>query len=654
MKEIWCSDFETITPDTQYYKQNNDTRVLLACSTNWEERSSLFVCIEDWFKFHLELGKSHIVYFHNLSWDGEFIIRFLANNTKFRYDQDETMKKNANTYRVFRQGGRIYYIHLFVRYKKDNKVYRFTIEFKCSFRLLNSSIGMLGKSVGIDKHLKDEDDTFYNLEPVSKLEDLPDRFKEYCINDTLIALKSLKNFAESIINVPVVKKLNDSLLKKRQRGVNALGKLTSASTTKWLMKMYCRNYNYKLYKEFNQSFNDKYLTIDLDTYEMSSFWFKGGFTQINEKYLDNPQDVGRSIMIDVTSAYPYQMTFDLPYGRLTKDKPDHNSFIKFYKIKVTSAKIKKSHFDCVCLFNWKKTSDLNNRYVRELSNFECFYIEDEWLALNKFYNFDVAWMEVYYCESRPFLKDYASDLFNIKDHYAKTKQLGLKQSAKILLNAGYGCLAQRMDYVNYMYFYKEDFAKMNLTEGSLFKLGEYEYKFKRINETFNFCPEKLVLVEAYNEYEKSVGVNKLAAVVITGRQRAYLFNKIDEYGASHFAMCDTDSILLTNLTDDLVKRIQADESEELGGWEIENKNYNIRWFGTYGAKKYVILDDDKKPVKLKFAGVSENTSHFSEIFDELDFSQDEILIKDAVYERIYVKSGIVLKKKDKVIAKGTL
>lgn len=643
---IYCSDFETATANTEYYKINNDTKVLLAASIDWDGNTSLFSSIEEWFNFHLKVKKTHVIYFHNLSWDGDFILKYLVNHTKFRYDNGEKVMKD-NSFKVFRQGSRIYYIRLYVRYQENNVRYKFFIDIKCSYRLLNCSIEALGKSLGILKHQDNEDASFYDIEPEDDYHNYPSRFLEYIKNDVTIALMSLKNFEKSILGISTIKRLNDKLLKRRKKGVNCFHKLTSASTTKWLMKSFCAFYN------FVNRTKLKLLYIPSKAHEEAQKWFKGGFTQINEKYIGNLQDVGIGLMIDVSSAYPYQMTFPLPYGDLLDSPPKEGTYAKFLAIKVVSAKIKKGCEDCVCLYNWdKKSSDL--RYQKSLKNFTCYYIEEEWEALQKFYDFKVEYTEVFYVKTAPFLKEYAEELYAIKDHYDKTKQSGLKQSAKILLNAGYGCLAMRQEYTNFIYMEKDEVDLLNLKEDDYFSIDKRTYKFKKFNDNFNFCKDRLVLIEAIQEKEKKMGVNKLAAAYITGRQRAYLLNKINEYGAKHFALCDTDSILLVNLSEKLKQKIMKDVSHGLGAWEIENKDCNIRYFGTYGAKKYVMEDDNHNLVKLRFAGISENTSHISKIYEDIDFDAEEIEIKDAIYVRKFEKSGIVLIKKDKIISKGTL
>lgn len=640
---IYISDFETVTENTNYYRMNKDSIVLLACSAEYTTgEKHLFTNIKDWLSFHINIQKSHIIYFHNLSWDGEFILRFLANYTNLKYDYvGDTKNPPANSYRVFRNAGRIYYIHIYIRNRAGK---RYTLEFKCSYRLLNSSVGVLGKSVNIAKHLENDGQDFYDVEPEDKIENYPPRFIEYIKNDCEIVRLSLLNFETALHSIPLIAKKEKWFKSRGKTGYNVLNKLTSASTSKWLMWKYVKQYR----NTFKTLKNEQLIQIPTQSYLTGYKWFKGGFTQINEKYLTSAKNVEKAIMIDVTSAYPYQMTFDLPYGEILNEPPTDGSYVTFYKLYVESAKIKKDCWDCVCLYNWKDGKD-KTRYTRESYDFECFYTKEEWDCLKKFYDFKVSKLDVYYMKSLPYLKDYATDLFALKNYYASIKNSGLKQAAKIMLNAGYGCLAERLEFKNFMYFPKEMLMNvLKLKQGDEFS---DLYEFHRVNETFNFAPDQLCLLELYNIAEPINGMNVWAAATITSRQRVYLLNKIYEIGAKHFALCDTDSILFINLNDEQLAKIKQDTSSELGGWEIESEPV---YFGCFGAKKYVLKDKDNNIIKSRFAGIDEKSSRYTTMLDEYDFSQDEILIKDAVMVRTFTKNGIILTKKDKINKKGTI
>lgn len=649
-KNNWfVCDFETVTPETQYFKTHNDTKVLLADSLCWETNEhNLFSSIEEWWDFHENMGVTQQLFFHNLSFDGTFILPFLSR--KYKYNNSEEKKHPYdNSYETFRQGSRIYRIIIFIRKKINGKWKRYKITICCSLRLLNASIEALSKSYKRQKHLEEDGADFYNIEPQDNVNNYSARFLDYIKNDTEVALLSLKDFESAVHNLDQIKSYNERCTRNGRKHFNTFNYLTAASLTRQIMCYYLRGHNDDI-KE-----SDRYLIIPNSTYVKIGNWFKGGVAQVNTKYADAPQKVDPAIMIDVTSAYPFQMTKDLPYGEIL-ESPPQGSYVEFLEVDVKSAKLRPESYECVFLHNWKPTNKDVERFKKEQYDFTCYYIREEWELLNKFYNIEVNSIKSYYMKSSPFLKKYSKSLFDIKNHYAQIGHNGLKQAAKILLNAGYGCLAMRDEFQSFLYFEKDLVKDLegwdSLCKSSIFKYRGKEWEFNRFNDLFNFNKEKLSLVQAVQveDKESKFNVNKAAAAVITARQRCYLYEKILEVGCEHFLLCDTDSILFGNITKETQERLIKEHSEELGGWTLE---YTPHFFGTYGAKKYVMMDENNEILKLRFAGVTENVANLKDNLDFDAFTFDHLIIDDAVFEKKYCPSGIVLQKRPKEIKKGT-
>lgn len=652
MRNRWfVCDFETVTANTNYFKKHNDTKVLLADSLCWETNEhNLFSNIEEWWNFHEKIGASQHLFFHNLSFDGAFILPFLSK--KYVYNNSEEYKiPFDNSYETFRQGSKIYRIVVYLRKKIDGKWKRYKITICCSLRLLNSSIEALSASYGRKKHEAGDGTNFYDIEPCNDINDYSPRFLEYIKNDTEVALLALKDFEEAVHNLEEIKRYNERCGRNKRKKFNVFGYLTAASLTRIIMGYYLRDHN----KEIDES--DRYLVIKHETYTKITPWFRGGVAQVNTHYADAPKRIDPAIMIDVTSAYPYQMTKDLPYGDLLEEDPG-GSRIVFLEIDVKHAKLKDSSYECIFLHNWKQNNSDLERFKKELYDFKCYYIEEEWNILNKFYDITVNEIKRYYMKSTPFLQKYSNSLFDIKNYYEKIKHDGLKQSAKILLNAGYGCLAMRDEFQSFLYF-ENDFIKdipnfHSMGKGSEFTYRGLRWEFNRFNDLFNFNKDKVTLIQSTEKvmdgYVMRVAVNKAAAAVITARQRCYLYEKILEVGPKHFMLCDTDSILFGNLDEAVKTRLINEHSKALGGW---TKEQTPTYFGTYGAKKYIMMDENKKILKLRFAGVSENVANLKDNLDFDTFANDVLIIDDAVFEKIYCKSGIILQKRAKEIKKGT-
>lgn len=676
-QDAWfVADFETTTSNTNYYDNMNDSIVLLANSTNWKGESFTFTNIQDWLNFHIELGKSQTVFFHNLSFDAMFLVCYL-DKLGIKPWNDE-IKRSCN-YELFTQGNKVYSIRLNLRKRINGKVKDYIIMFRCSLRMLNSSVGALGKALKLEKHHPEDDKitndngrlrTFYDREPLNTLEEwesTPEgvRYVEYCKNDCEIVRRALNEFVNAVNSISFVKSHNERVLnhnaKRKDKSkcsvvFNPLNYLTTASLTSRLMKLAVIDYvqEHKL-KDFFP------LKIENDIHKEMQNWFCGGFTQFNDKFSGEAIKCGKSMMLDVSSAYPYQMTFPLPYGELLDVEPlgeDMVDYYTFYEIKVKSAKIKPKYYNCAILKKWSDEVDYTGlRYTREQYNFTCYYTNFEWAMITKFYDVKVEWIVAKYMLAAPYLKEYANELYNLKSHYSKTKQDGLKQATKILINAGYGCLAKRLKYDSTIYYSNNDIANkfFKMERNQLFSFDEHTYKFHFVKDFNLEGTIKKVVCESTNE--KEFGTNKAAAAIITSRERVYLWDLIDKIGAEHFGYSDTDSILFVNLTEEKykwLKEFTTHQEVKLGDWEQEYKDLNICYFGSYGAKKYQLLDENKELIKFRFAGVSDSLVKPKTLIDEVDFNNDTIIIKGAVLQKVLCKSGVVLVPKDKIMSKGNI
>lgn len=643
-REFWfVNDFETIHENTNYWKQNQDTRVILFHIKSWDNSINRNgVCIEEWWDFYKNLGASATLFFHNLKFDGDFILKYLVNVEKFKINNSE--EKVNRSIKVFRNGGRIYFLKIFFKKRVGKTVKDINIVIRCSLQLLSSSIAALGKSVGIEK-LSDEDKNnkdFYVVEPVEKIEDLPENFVKYCERDCEIMRLSLIALDEAISTLSVIQKYNS---RKKHKEFNVFNSLTIAALSRRLMKYFSNEYIYK-----NDLDIVKPLLLSNEDYHIMERFYRGGWTQINPEYIGAPKWIGRGLMVDVVSAYPYQMTFDIPYGEVLYSPPKEKHYT-FLEIKVKKAVIKKGFENCAILKNWKKDL-LGSRYVLELKNFTCYYLEEEWEVINKFYDIETDEIMFYYMKKVPFLKEYAEEVIAKKTSYKKEGKKAFSQMMKILANSAYGCLAMRDKFDTQLYLTKKEMEDLEIEEDKELVFNDKNYKFKRTSDSFNvgdYCLNVWELLE-----DKESLPNKAAAAVITALQRCYLWNMILDIGVKHFGLSDTDSILFINLDTKAEAKLRSYTGDELGDWEIENFNY-VNYFGTYGAKKYVLLDDDMKELKLKMSGISLDSLDLKENFNnKYDMDEPELIIENATLSVKYCKSGIMLLLQNKVFKKGTI
>lgn len=655
----WCdtfmSDFETITVDTEYYKKHNDTKVYLACSTDFETQTPrLFTDINQWLDFHINKKRNQMIFFHNLSWDFSFIIPALQKRGFKPIGKSSDKRNKNNVYTTFINGSRVYEIEIFCRDMKK----RWKITIRCSLRILTSSIKTLGEAIGIDKNHEGDGKEFYNNEPCDRVEDYPKRFVEYTVNDTLIGLQSLKKFQETLSLLQGVKYDNLWRKKNNRKPRNFLNYFTITQITMKLMSMY--EILYKLKNKLKPKQKPFYLKVDRTTSDFAQLFVQGGLTQFNPQYLGEDVKLHNAVYIDVNSAYPYQMTQHLPYGKLY-DIPPSGSYYEMHEIEVKKIKIKKEYENFVCFKNWLKNTDkqvAKTRYVKELKNFKCYYWGFEWQTLNKIYDIKVKSIKTKYVKTAPFLNHYANEIYDMRLNAKAQKRKDYVQMLKTLINAGYGGLLIRLDFPTYLLMDNADVNNILIQANSnperLFEFGNKQYKYKYVSKIFGNEYGSQIVVCDEQRKEKEWVRNRLAGSCIPALQRTYLIETILKYGVQYFVYCDTDSIIFNNLPDDLYNEIINQNSKVLGAWKLEALPVSI---SIYGAKRYTYKVKDKngdvKEVN-KFAGIDNKCASFDEARKLISFNDDEFTIKDAVYRKVYKPSGIVLVKVDKTFKKGGL
>lgn len=648
MKKWYVADFETTTMFSQYYQKFKKTRVLLWCMTELRNNNNyqFGTRIDEYMDVLLNKYHSSVVYFHNLSYDGDYILKYLV-KIGFKIVNDENLFK-PNRIMVFRQGGVIYHIRVMYVVYKNRQKYRYTIDFKCSYRLLNAKVSVLGDAYGIKKHMDEEDSSFYDVEPQDNYKQYSHRFIEYAKNDVEIVRLSLLDFENTIKNLKIIKEYEKFTGKK----FNVFNKLTAASISFQLMKIWLF-----LYTKNTKETIGNYLTIYSQEHKILKPFFKGGYSEFNKKYQGGLTLTDNVLMIDINSAYPYQMTKALPYGTLSTLKPTDNSeYVEWLEINVKSAYIKNKYSNIPFLFNWSKSKFYNPktkkfeilRYVPYLQNFTCYYTREEWDVICKIYAVKVNSMKVYYQKKKPYLKEFIEDLYFWKAKYKEENKKGLCNSIKIILNSAYGGLAKRLKFDSF-YYNDEKWEKDDEVDNLTVK-----NECKNLNIRQFDCYRLGDLNELQNDFKV---VNVGAAAYITSLERVYLMNKILSLPNPNkqFALSDTDSILIVNLDDKTFNQLLNERSKELGGWDVENNitsKEHDALVSIFGAKKYAITDKNGKIKKIRFAGI--NSREYLQAPNLEDWSEDSIRINNASLQTVRLEDGIILVPKDKVIMKGKI
>lgn len=250
----FVADFETTTEP--FYEKYGFTRVWGSCVVEIEtsEVVHLGSSINDFVKWCEEHDKAK-VFFHNLKFDGEFILSYILLN-KFIYD--ENLSDN-NTYSSIIDNFGAWYM-LKVNFNGS------VVTFYDSFKKLPFKVDDLGKMLKLPEQKLKID---YDLERAEGYEMTAEE-QQYIQHDCIIVAKALKGLFE--------------------KGLTAL--TLSGDAQKY----------YKSLFENPRQYDYLYPTISIDDDDLIRLSYKGGFVYCNEDYANQ---IVEGCSFDVNSLYPY-------------------------------------------------------------------------------------------------------------------------------------------------------------------------------------------------------------------------------------------------------------------------------------------------------------------------------------------------------------
>lgn len=214
--------------------------------------------------------ENYLCLFHNLKFDGDFILSWLLTNG-FEYIADKKNRRDKTFTTLITDMGAFYAIEVYFKVKghKVNKV-----TFHDSLKILNFSVDEIAKSFDL---------------PISKLELDYTAFREKGHELTPHEIDYIRNDVKIMaLALDIIYKQN---MTKMTIGSNALDS----------------------YKKMQPNFKMLFplLPIDVDADIRRSY--KGGFTYLSPKYKE--RTTGAGLVLDVNSMYPAMMTQrELPYG----------------------------------------------------------------------------------------------------------------------------------------------------------------------------------------------------------------------------------------------------------------------------------------------------------------------------------------------------
>lgn len=354
--------------------------------------------------------KNHnaILYFHNLKFDGEFIICYLFNNG-YEYIENKKEKRDKTFTTLISDMGLFYSIEVYFETKGKNIK---KITFIDSLKILNMSVDMVAKSFGLPISKLELD---YNR-PREKGYKLQEYEKDYITNDVKIMSLALD----------VLFKQNMTYMTAASDGLHEFKRTLSE-----------RRYN-RMFPKLNYNvWNDMKKA------------YRGGFTYLNPIYKE--VDVGEGVVLDVNSLYPSVM-YEKPMpigepilfqGEYKEDKvyPLYIQMIscafELKKNKIPTIQVKKSK---MFLDNEYLTSSNGEIVTLVLSSIDLKLFLEQYDVYELSY--ECGWK---FKSMNGIFKEYIDKWINVKIEATKSGNKGMRTLAKILLNSLYGKFATSMD-----------------------------------------------------------------------------------------------------------------------------------------------------------------------------------------------------------------
>lgn len=397
---IYAADFETTT-------DLDDCRVwAYGLSEVGNEDNFIYgKSIDEMFSFLVETQENHTLYFHNLKFDGEFIIYYLLHHGYTHVKERREFDDHTFT-TLISDMGMFYSIE--ICFKKGNKKAKknHTLKIYDSLKILPFSVDQVAKS--------------FNL-PIKKLEldynayrevghELTEEEVAYLANDVKIMSMALSQMFEQG-------------LRKMTTGANALSQYKEIITKPRFDRMFPT----PLYdKDIRQA-------------------YKGGFTYLKDGYSD--KDLGAGIVLDVNSLYPSVMYYEkMPYDEGIYFRGQYEED-KMYDLYI-------QHFSCQ--FELKKGFIPTIQIKHNLSFIPTEYLKDSGgevvemaltsIDLKLFFTHYDVWDITYYDgwkfkSSTEMFKDYIDKWNRVKVRATEEGNGGLRTIAKLMLNNLYGKFA---------------------------------------------------------------------------------------------------------------------------------------------------------------------------------------------------------------------
>ena len=417
----YTADFETCTwlPDETY------VWAWALCEIGNEDNIKIGTDIKSFIE---EIKKDNsTIYFHNLKFDGEFILNYLFNNG-FEYIKDKKEKKDKTFTTLISDMGMFYTIEIYfeVKNKRVKKV-----KLVDSLKIIPFSVDEIAKAFGL---------------PIYKLELDYNKFRER----NYILTKEEEEYIKHDVQIVAMalKVLFDEKLTKITSASNALNSFKETHTE----------------SKFDRMFPQISYNIDKDLRKA----YKGGFTYLNEIYKE--VDVGKGVVLDVNSLYPSVMRYELmPIGepifydgKYREDKV----YPLFIQMITCSFEIKENKIPTIQIK--KSPSFLDNEYLKSSNNeIVCLTLSsvDLKLFLEQYNVYELKYLCGWKFKGmHGIFNEYIDKWTKRKIEATKEGNKGMRTLSKLMLNSLYGKFATSQDVQSKIPYLEDDIVKYKLSD----------------------------------------------------------------------------------------------------------------------------------------------------------------------------------------------
>lgn len=508
MKKFSC-DFETTVDNLE------ETRVWAysICEIGNFNNFIYGTSIKDFIDWCANKKENYKCWFHNLKFDGEFIMNYLFAEG-FTWIKNKCDVKDKTFTTLITDTGQFYSIEVYfsgVGTKHVNKV-----SFYDSMKILNFSVEAIAKDFGL---------------PISKLE--IDYKKHREINHILTddEINYIRN------DVEIVARALDFIFNQD------LTKMTIASDS---LHFYKKTVN----------FDNYFPKLDKLTDAKIRESYKGGFTYLNPLYKEKTVDEG--IVLDVNSLYSSVLRYEtLPIGEPVyfegKYKEDklYNLYVqclscsfKLKKGKIPSIQIKNSLFYMENEYLtssevWKNDELVSDIVTLTLTNVDLKLFFEQYEVTDIVYHYGYKFKSMV-----GLFTNYVDYWTDKKINAKKENNKSMYKLSKLMLNSLYGKFGLNPKSVLKEPYYLEGVVK--------YRYQEPEYRDPIYIPIATF-------VTSYARFK-----------TITTSQKIKDFT-IANYGRDYYIYSDTDSIHLLKMPDEIIKSFVDVDDFRLGAWKIESK-----------------------------------------------------------------------------------